>query len=82
MQWSLQNLAEFTFIGCVYLEMTFGCKKKRLEKWVDFVRDTIVEIGKDEDYLDASEKYYKEKYGLDVLERMGLKKEVSVDETH
>lgn len=72
-QWSFRAMAEFAFIGCVYLEMNFRCKQKGLEKWIDFVRDTVVEIGKDENYLVDSEKYYKEKYKLDVMERLGLR---------
>ena len=74
-QWSFRAMAEFAFIGCVYLEMNFRCKQKGLEKWLDFVRETIIEIGKDEDYLADSEKYYKDKFNLNVMERLGLKLE-------
>lgn len=69
----LQALLRFTFIGLVYMETNFHCKKNGFIKFLDFLKGTIDDIGnEDEDYFIASNKYYKENFNLDVAEYLGL----------
>lgn len=72
-QSALRGLARFCLIGCLYMELNFRCGKKGLLKFLDFVKSNVEEIGEDEDYIKASNEYYKENYDLDVLEYLGMK---------
>ena len=65
-------MASFTFIGLVYLEMNFRCKKNGFVKFIDFVRETVIDFKDDDKWLEDSNTYYKETYGLDVLDCLGL----------
>lgn len=78
---TMNALASFTFIGLVYLEMNFRCKRKGFEKFIDFVRETVIDFKDDDKWLEDSNTYYKETYGLDVMDRLGLelKKEGEAD---
>lgn len=69
---TINALAAFTFMGCVYLEMNFRCKRPGLEKFIDFVRETVIDFKNDDKWLEDSNEYYKDTYGLDVMECIGL----------
>lgn len=74
-QATLRAITRFTFIGLLYLEMNFHCKRKAFIKFIDFVKTTIEEIGDDIEFIDDSNKYYKEKYELDVMNYLGAQLE-------
>jgi hypothetical protein len=60
------------FIGLIWLEMNFRCKRNGLVKFLEFVKGTMADIEGDEDFFRDSNKYYVEKYNLDVMEYLGL----------
>lgn len=70
----LQALLKFIFLGLLYLEENFHCKKNGFLKFIDFVKVTMKRIGDhdDEEFFVASNKWFIEKYDLDVMEHMGL----------
>ena len=74
-QATLRALCRFSFVGCIYLEMVFRCKRKGLTKWLDFVKKNVEEIGNDTEFISASNKYYKENFDLDVMNYLGMKLE-------
>ena len=76
---TMNALATFTFIGLVYLEMNFRCKTKGFEKFIEFVKGTVIDFKEDEKWIEDSNEYYKETYGLDVLKRLGLEKKEKVN---
>jgi hypothetical protein len=71
-QATLRALIRFTFIALLYLEMTFRCGRKAFIKFLDFVLTTVEEIGNDEEFIESSNEYYKEKYNLDVMDYLGV----------
>lgn len=69
---TMNALATFTFIGLVYLEMNFGCKQKGLAKFLEFVKGTVIDFRDDDKWLEASDGYFKETYGMNVLDTLGM----------
>lgn len=78
-QATLRAFVRFSFITLIYLEMNFRCKSQGFVKFLEFAKKTVDEIGNDEDFIDDSNKYFKEKYNLDVMEYLGLKLERNHD---
>jgi ABC-type phosphate/phosphonate transport system permease subunit len=68
----LQALLKFVFIGLVWLEMNFRCKRNGLIKFLEFVKGTMADIEGDDEFFNAANKYYVEKYNLDVMEYLGM----------
>ena len=70
----IRALLRFTFIGMSYLESNFRCKKRGLLKFVDYVKWVMQRIGEhhDTEFFVASNKYFVEKYDIDVMEYLGL----------
>ncbi len=71
-QATIKALVRFTLIGCIYLDMVFRCKKKGLLKFLEFVKKTVCEIGDDNDFIRATNDYYKDKMQLDVMAFLGM----------
>ena len=71
-QATMRALVTFVFIGLVYLEMTFRCKRKGLMKFLDFVRGVVIDFKDDDKWLEASNEYYKETYDIDVMDYFGM----------
>ena len=69
---TMRALLTFTFIGLVYIEMNFRCKRKGLEKFLEFVKGVVIDFKDDDKWLEASDEYFKETYGLDVVSYMGM----------
>lgn len=69
---TMRALATFTFIGMVYLEMTFRCKKAGLLKFLEFVKGTVIDFKDDDKWLEDSNEYFKDTYGIDVIDFMGM----------
>jgi hypothetical protein len=65
-------IARLAFISCEFLENTHGYKKVGLEKFLKYLLYFIEQVGSDEGFLVAQDKYYKENYDLDVLAELGL----------
>lgn len=68
----LDALGSFTFMACGYLEIKHGYKKEGLKKFLSYMRGCIESMDKDEEFLIATEKYFKEEVKLDVLKELGL----------
>lgn len=68
----LQALLKFVFLGLIWLEMNFHCKRNGLVKFLEFVKGQLAEIEGDDEFFIASNKYYIENYGLDVVKYLGL----------
>lgn len=66
-------LVNFSLIACGFLEVKHGYKGKGLEKFLEYLKKCIVEIGKDEGYLDAQKEYFQKEYGLCMEEKLKLK---------
>ena len=49
---TLHALGMFTFIGMLWLEMNFGCKRKGLLRFLEFVMGTVADFKKDPEYAD------------------------------
>lgn len=77
----LQALLKFVFIGLIWLEMNFRCKRNGLVKFLEFVKGTMADINDDQDFFLDSNKYYIEKYNLDVMDYLGMAL-VKKSETH
>jgi hypothetical protein len=71
-QATLRALTRFSFITLLYLEMNFRCGRKAFIKFLDFVLATVDEVGDDFLFIEDSNKYYKEKHQLDVMEYLGM----------
>lgn len=71
-QATLQALARFSFIGLMYLEVFFRCKRKGMMRFLDYVKNNVIDIGNDEEFLEISRQYFNEKYDLDVMHYLGL----------
>ena len=71
-QATLRGLITFTHIGLAYLELVFRCKRKGLLKFLQFAKKVVDEIGYDEEYIKASNKYYLETHDLDVMDILGV----------
>ena len=71
-QAALRGLAQFCFIALLWLEMNFRCKREGIIKFLTFTKKTVEEIGRDVDFLKASNKYYIEKYDIDVMRFLGM----------
>lgn len=80
----LQALLKFVFIGLIWLEMNFRCKRNGLIKFLEFVKGQLAEIDGDDEFFNDSNKYYKENYNLDVFNYLGLElvKKGECNETH
>lgn len=80
----LQALLKFVFIGLIWLEMNFRCKRNGLIKFLEFVKGTMADIDGDEEFFKDSNDYYIENYNLDVMEYLGmaLVKKGEKHETH
>lgn len=74
-QATLRAFIRFSFITLIYLEMNFRCKRKGFVKFLEFAKKLVDDIGNDEEFIDDSNKYFKENYNLDVMEYLGLKLE-------
>lgn len=68
----LKAFCRFCFVGCEYMELKHGYKKKGLENFLKFAKGRIEEIGDDEKYLMEVIDYYKENYDLDVATTLGV----------
>ena len=64
------------------MELNFRCGRKGLEKFLDFVKANVEEIGNDVEYIKASNEYYKNDFDLDVLKYMGMEFEGEENEEH
>lgn len=71
-QATLRALIRFSFISLLYMEMNFRCGRKAFIKFLDFVLTTVEEIGNDEEFIESSNEYYKEKHNLDVMDYLGV----------
>lgn len=73
----LNAFGRFTFMMCGFLETRHGYKKKGLLKFLNYVRVSLSCTEDDENFFREYYEYFKEEYGLDVLEELGLGLEVS-----
>ena len=69
---TLHALGMFAFVGMIWLEMNFRCKRAGLLKFLDFLKGTVIDFKKDPNWLEASDQYFKETYGIDALAYLGL----------
>ena len=74
-QATLRAFIRFSFIALLYLEMNFRCGRNGFMKFLEFAKKTVDEIGEDDEFIEASNDYYKSKYNLDVMEVLGLRLE-------
>lgn len=71
-QSTLKALVCFAFIGLLYLELNFRCKKNGLVKFLEFVKANVADIGNDEEFLKCSNEYFKKNYDLDAMKYLGM----------
>lgn len=71
-QATLNALGRFAFLSCGYLETRHGYKKEGLKRFLAYILVCLETTETDENFFLEHEKYFKEQYGLDVLEQLGL----------
>jgi hypothetical protein len=69
---TIHALGMFMFMGMIWLEMNFNCKRKGLLRFLDFVKATVIDFKNDPNWLEASDAYFKETYNIDALGYLGM----------
>ena len=68
----LRAICTLSFMACGYLETRHGYKANGLKKFLDFIKVSLECSADDESFFVEYSKYYKEEYGLDVLDELGM----------
>ena len=66
-------IGQIAYYTMEYLEMKHRYGHNGLTHWLQFLRDRINETGDDPDYLSDVEEYYREKYDVEIVKKLGFK---------
>lgn len=59
-------IMNFVLVACGYLEVKHGYKQKGMRTFIRYVKDNLIDIGKDEDILEVQKKYFLTEYCIDI----------------
>lgn len=72
-QAALQAYMSFCIIACDFLELTHRYKKNGLIKFLKFASQRLKYVEENENYFVEMNDMYKDEFGLDVLELLGMR---------